>query len=231
MHTHTHFVFNQSPFPDEVPIPIPPPLQSALERDSCLITQHGKVSDYQYNFIIYMYISIGTIFHHNCSSLVGGLTPATKCWDNSQGLLQSLCFWSHWWDQVSIQLLFIVTWSKTSLFSLSLLIEVLDGVKVYFDFMLADHLLYLEEQQQYREKMVNNGKTESHHLAPGVQEVVLATPPSTVYGVEHLLRLFGMWVCWSQLILHTSYTSSEDANVPLKGQTTTSTHFTSLSVL
>ena len=88
--------------------------------------------------------------------------------------------------------------------SLSLLIEVLDGIKVYFDFMLGDHLLYPEEAQQYKETVSKKtgrggggglkgggGGLQSVAKGKGYKEVVLGTPPSTLYGVEHLLRLFG----------------------------------------
>ena len=83
--------------------------------------------------------------------------------------------------------------------SLQLLIEILDGIKVYFDFMLEDHLLYTGEQQQYREVVVATGRKpgkggggrSSLGKGKGYKEVVMGTPPSTVYGFEHLIRLFG----------------------------------------
>ena len=52
--------------------------------------------------------------------------------------------------------------------------EVLDGLKTYFDFTVSDHLLYGPEVHQYKMMM---GKAAS-------------LPPSSIYGVEHLLRLF-----------------------------------------
>ena len=57
--------------------------------------------------------------------------------------------------------------------SLPVMIEVLDGLKTYFDFTLSDHLLYGPEMPQY--KIV-------------VEKTCLL--PSSVYGAEHLLRLF-----------------------------------------
>lgn len=47
----------------------------------------------------------------------------------------------------------------------------LDGIKIYFDFTLGDHLLYAPERDQY--------KTYKNEASP-----------SSVYGAEHLLRLF-----------------------------------------
>lgn len=116
-------------------------------------------------------------------------------------------------------------------YSLTLLAEVLDGVKIYFDFMLADHLLYNQEKAQYKNVMeevqgvpknrasMSSGdcgsteNTSNHCLNSGAEnscatnsdadskmEVDVdhkpvvpssAVPmPSSVYGVEHLLRLF-----------------------------------------
>ena len=80
------------------------------------------------------------------------------------------------------------------------MIEVLDGIKIYFDFMLEDHLLYAGEQQQFRDivgkKTGKGGKGSSVGKGRGYKEVVLNTPPSSVYGVEHLIRLFGkLYVC------------------------------------
>ena len=54
-----------------------------------------------------------------------------------------------------------------------LVIEVLDGVKTYFDFTLSDHLLYASEVPQY-----------------GAIVETTSLPPSSIYGAEHLLRLF-----------------------------------------
>ncbi|KAF9600249.1 hypothetical protein IFM89_005073, partial [Coptis chinensis] len=50
--------------------------------------------------------------------------------------------------------------------------EILKGLRSYFDKALPIMLLYKKEFQQYREAIANN------------------TSPSTVYGAEHLLRLF-----------------------------------------
>jgi len=78
--------------------------------------------------------------------------------------------------------------------SLPLLSEVLDGLKVYFNFMLADHLLYSVEKDQHRRMGVlnpvcSNKKTASaHHVA--TQDGLTGSMPSKVYGATHLLRLF-----------------------------------------
>lgn len=123
-------------------------------------------------------------------------------------------------------------------FSLSLLAEVLDGIKIYFDFMVADHLLYSQERAQYKNVILEgvqlqtgqhvdatdndsggvvdgsrvnrsdgNGvevaendagstKAEAAGQSPVLVNHVAAIPrqrppdPSSIYGVEHLLRLF-----------------------------------------
>ena len=69
------------------------------------------------------------------------------------------------------------------LYSLQLLAEILDGVKIYFDFMLVDHLLYEPEKQQFERAM--SAGTCNSHSEPGSKRLA----PSDVYGVEHLLRL------------------------------------------
>lgn len=85
--------------------------------------------------------------------------------------------------------------------SLNLLKEVLDGIITYFDFTLMDHLLYTPEKKQY-ETFVNK---KAHLVTPADQEFSENIPaechsekitelPSRIYGVEHLLRLFGMCV-------------------------------------
>lgn len=53
--------------------------------------------------------------------------------------------------------------------------ELLNGLRTYFDRALPMMLLYKKERQQFQE--------------------AIKTPecsPSTIYGAEHLLRLFGM---------------------------------------
>lgn len=52
--------------------------------------------------------------------------------------------------------------------------EVLKGVRCYFDKALPVLLLYNKEREQYHELVIDN------------------VSPSTIYGAEHLLRLFGM---------------------------------------
>lgn len=73
----------------------------------------------------------------------------------------------------------------------------LDGIITYFDFTLFDHLLYAPERSQY--EVVVNKKV---HLVMVADQSSEDTPieccsdsvglPSRIYGVEHLLRLFGM---------------------------------------
>ena len=78
--------------------------------------------------------------------------------------------------------------------------------------MLEDHLLYAEEQLQYREvvagrKPGKGGGRSSLGKGKGYKEVVLGSPPSTVYGFEHLIRLFGKQNvrlnCLLQLLVYT----------------------------
>lgn len=63
------------------------------------------------------------------------------------------------------------THTRTS--SIHLAREILDGLKTYFDFTLRDHLLYASEVSQFDSVMEGS-----------------SLPPSSVYGPEHLLRLF-----------------------------------------
>ena len=77
--------------------------------------------------------------------------------------------------------------------------EVLDGILTYFDFTLYDHLLYAPEKKQYE----NVVKKKVHIVMPTTENGDKETPsttdycnnnselPSRIYGVEHLLRLFG----------------------------------------
>ena len=77
--------------------------------------------------------------------------------------------------------------------SLQLLSEVLDGIKTYFDFTLADHLLYVEEKEQHNSLGVLNpvfyGKKTSSHVMTE-EDMERRNLPSHVYGPAHLLRLF-----------------------------------------
>lgn len=52
--------------------------------------------------------------------------------------------------------------------------EILNGIRSYFDKSLPVILLYKKERQQYHDTVSDN------------------VSPSSVYGAEHLLRLFGM---------------------------------------
>lgn len=52
--------------------------------------------------------------------------------------------------------------------------EIMNGLKCYFDKALPIILLYKKERQQYSESVVDHAS------------------PSSIYGAEHLLRLFGM---------------------------------------
>ena len=80
-------------------------------------------------------------------------------------------------------------------YSLPLLIEVLDGIKIYFDFTLRDHLLYQEEREQYEYHVT---QITSHVTSNGIdsednQDKIVSAPPSSFYGAIHLLRLFGKY--------------------------------------
>ena len=72
----------------------------------------------------------------------------------------------------------------------------LDGIITYFDFTLFDHLLYLPERGQYeaivhkRVHLVTSTDQSSELLYACCTDSVEL--PSRIYGVEHLLRLFGM---------------------------------------
>lgn len=68
--------------------------------------------------------------------------------------------------------------------------EVLAGLKLYFDKSLGNNLLYRFERAQYvdlRKAHTANPK------APKGGDADLE--PSSCYGAEHLLRLFGEWQC------------------------------------
>jgi hypothetical protein len=56
--------------------------------------------------------------------------------------------------------------------------EILKGLRCYFDKALPAMLLYKKERQQYSEEVKGD------------------VSPSTIYGAEHLLRLFGMCSSW-----------------------------------
>lgn len=56
--------------------------------------------------------------------------------------------------------------------------EIVKGLICYFDKALPAMLLYKSERQQYEELIVND------------------VSPSSVYGAEHLLRLFGNTDCF-----------------------------------
>lgn len=60
--------------------------------------------------------------------------------------------------------------------------EVLKGIRCYFDKALPVMLLYKKERKQYQETVVGD------------------VSPSTIYGAEHLLRLFGMITNKCQLL-------------------------------
>lgn len=53
--------------------------------------------------------------------------------------------------------------------------EILNGLRSYFDKALPAMLLYRQEREQYAEAVPEDSPV----------------PPSFIYGAEHLLRLFG----------------------------------------
>ena len=61
--------------------------------------------------------------------------------------------------------------------------EILKGIRCYFDKALPMMLLYKRERQQHSEAIVDN------------------VSPSTIYGAEHLLRLFGMFITLSCFLM------------------------------
>jgi len=79
--------------------------------------------------------------------------------------------------------------------------EVLDGILTYFDFTLYDHLLYTPEKKQYesivkkRVHIVMPTRENSDKDASPTMDYCSDSSelPSRIYGVEHLLRLFGMF--------------------------------------
>ena len=79
--------------------------------------------------------------------------------------------------------------------SLNLLKEVLDGIITYFDFTLFDHLLYAVEKKQYEDIMVTPACHGQQQPTDPLQCCDKVELPSRIYGVEHLLRLFGMIFC------------------------------------
>lgn len=91
-------------------------------------------------------------------------------------------------------------WHAFTLHSLPLLAEVLDGVKAYFDFMLADHLLYPSERTQHEAWFTPTSAERYCAFPPSAggrsQGATGALPchqpsmASCIYGGEHLLRLF-----------------------------------------
>ena len=76
----------------------------------------------------------------------------------------------------------------------------LDGIKIYFDFMLRDHLLYSEEKHQYdleitkKRHLTNTNCVNSDEGASTINNDDTVIVPSSVYGVSHLLRLFGLFI-------------------------------------
>ncbi len=74
----------------------------------------------------------------------------------------------------------------------------LDGIKIYFDFTLKDHLLHSDiEMGQYQHMLtVGHVTVASNGIdneGAGPIRPALHTP-SSVYGPIHLLRLFGEWL-------------------------------------
>ena len=68
---------------------------------------------------------------------------------------------------------------------ISILIEVLSGLQLYFDRALGANLLYRFERTQYVEQR------RKHQEAAGGSGSGEDFEASKIYGAEHLLRLFG----------------------------------------
>lgn len=77
---------------------------------------------------------------------------------------------THWVRTLCREFLFCYCWVCRIADSLG---EILKGIRMYFDKTLPAMLLYKKEHQQYHDAIADN------------------VSPSTVYGAEHLLRLFG----------------------------------------
>ena len=74
----------------------------------------------------------------------------------------------------------------------------LDGIITYFDFTLFDHLLYTAEKKQYEDIIDKKVRlvTPDQQSSDPVECCDKVELPSRIYGVEHLLRLFGMiFIC------------------------------------
>lgn len=85
--------------------------------------------------------------------------------------------------------LLMVTWIIFSFRMTDSIGEILKGIRCYFDKALPVMLLYKKERQQYHDLVVDN------------------VSPSTIYGAEHLLRLFGKYAfgvvkCHKYAVLH-----------------------------
>lgn len=65
----------------------------------------------------------------------------------------------------------------------------LKGIRSYFDEALSVILLYKKERLQYNEVVIDN------------------VSPSTIYGAEHLLRLFGMSILKDLMLLRNILTT------------------------
>ena len=107
----------------------------------------------------------------------------------------------------------------------------LDGLKVYFDFTLSDHLLYSQEKAQFKHLSEEEGfgraivvnKIPLAHINSKVVNTHTPTPstphpphkqPSDVYGAQHFLRLFvRLPLFLSQAQLSTTHTHTIHTHV------------------
>lgn len=162
---------------EEVPLSIPLSLQQQLEDDCYWISRKEKVG--KFSVLGFTSKTLFVNFYYKWTA--GGFASLANCVRVIERLLSPLLWtqaFSHWRtvSECFACQSWILTFTRvvTSIFlSVSLVIEILDGLKTYFDFTVSDHLLYSSEVSQYKQL------TESASLSP-----------SSIYGAEHLLRLF-----------------------------------------
>jgi hypothetical protein len=101
---------------------------------------------------------------------VGQSSPRSKFFLKSFWAFVSTRHWFPFYNYYSF--FYLLSWRINDSYA-----EVLKGLRCYFDKALPAMLLYKKERDQYTEEVKGD------------------VSPSTVYGAEHLLRLFGMSYC------------------------------------